>query len=63
MRDDVRLVRYDSFKKIIADSLDGKQNFAIGQMFFVYKSNYHADLLLEQKRPDLKFRSYKSGGL
>ncbi|XP_053576238.1 ubiquitin carboxyl-terminal hydrolase 47 isoform X2 [Bombina bombina] len=56
-----RLVKYDEFHDYLECSYEGEEDKAMGYLLGGVKSSYMFDLLLETKRPDQVFQSYKPG--
>ncbi|KAM4617204.1 ubiquitin carboxyl-terminal hydrolase 47 isoform 2-T2 [Discoglossus pictus] len=56
-----RLVKYDEFHDYLECSYEGEEDRAMGYLLGGVKSSYMFDLLLETKRPDQVFQSYKPG--
>lgn len=57
-----RLVKYDEFHEYLERSYEGEDDMAMGLLLGGVKSSYMFDLLLEIRRPDQKFQTYKPGG-
>ncbi|KAA0723763.1 Ubiquitin carboxyl-terminal hydrolase 47 [Triplophysa tibetana] len=56
-----RLVKYDEFHEYLERSYEGEDDMAMGLLLGGVKSSYMFDLLLEIRRPDQKFQTYKPG--
>lgn len=57
-----RLVKYDEFHDYLERSYEGEEDTPMGLLLGGVKSTYMFDLLLETRRPDQVFQSYKPGG-
>lgn len=57
-----RLVKYDEFHDYLERSYEDEEDRPMGLLLGGVKSSYMFDLLLETKRPDQVFQSYKPGG-
>ncbi|XP_071974961.1 ubiquitin carboxyl-terminal hydrolase 47 isoform X4 [Engystomops pustulosus] len=56
-----RLVKYDEFHDYLERSYEDEEDRPMGLLLGGVKSSYMFDLLLETKRPDQVFQSYKPG--
>ncbi|XP_074132886.1 ubiquitin carboxyl-terminal hydrolase 47 isoform X6 [Sminthopsis crassicaudata] len=56
-----RLVKYDEFHDYLERSYEGEEDTPMGLLLGGVKSTYMFDLLLEIKKPDQVFQSYKPG--
>ncbi|KAF4009021.1 hypothetical protein G4228_000018 [Cervus hanglu yarkandensis] len=56
-----RLVKYDEFHDYLERSYEGEEDTPMGLLLGGVKSTYMFDLLLETRRPDQVFQSYKPG--
>ncbi|KAG9475926.1 hypothetical protein GDO78_004010 [Eleutherodactylus coqui] len=56
-----RLVKYDEFHDYLERSYEDEEDRPMGLLLGGIKSSYMFDLLLETKRPDQVFQSYKPG--
>ncbi|XP_069079700.1 ubiquitin carboxyl-terminal hydrolase 47 isoform X1 [Pleurodeles waltl] len=56
-----RLVKYDEFHDYLERSYEEEEDSPMGLLLGAVKSSYMFDLLLEIRRPDQVFQSYKSG--
>ncbi|KAG8438305.1 hypothetical protein GDO86_008837 [Hymenochirus boettgeri] len=56
-----RLVKYDEFHDYLERSYEDEEDRTMGYLLGGVKSSYMFDLLLETKRPDQAFQSYKPG--
>ncbi|KAM4720713.1 ubiquitin carboxyl-terminal hydrolase 47 isoform 1-T1 [Rhinophrynus dorsalis] len=56
-----RLVKYDEFHDYLERSYEDEEDRSMGFLLGGVKSSYMFDLLLETKRPDQVFQSYKPG--
>ncbi|KAE8606169.1 hypothetical protein XENTR_v10010623 [Xenopus tropicalis] len=56
-----RLVKYDEFHDYLERSYEDEEDRTMGYLLGGVKSSYMFDLLLETKRPDQVFQSYKPG--
>uniref|UniRef100_H3AQ70 Ubiquitin carboxyl-terminal hydrolase 47 n=1 Tax=Latimeria chalumnae TaxID=7897 RepID=H3AQ70_LATCH len=56
-----RLVKYDEFHDYLERSYEGEEDTPMGLLLGGVKSSYMFDLLLETRRPDQVFQSYKPG--
>lgn len=57
-----RLVKYDEFHDYLERSYEGEEDTPMGLLLGGVKSTYMFDLLLETRKPDQVFQSYKPGG-
>lgn len=57
-----RLVKYDEFHDYLERSYEGEEDTPMGLLLGGVKSTYMFDLLLETRKPDQIFQSYKPGG-
>lgn len=57
-----RLVKYDEFHEYLERSYEGEEDTPMGLLLGGVKSSYMFDLLLETRRPDQVFQTYKPGG-
>ncbi|XP_072574356.1 ubiquitin carboxyl-terminal hydrolase 47 isoform X2 [Paramormyrops kingsleyae] len=56
-----RLVKYDEFHEYLERSYEGEEDTPMGLLLGGVKSSYMFDLLLETRRPDQVFQTYKPG--
>ncbi|XP_072475525.1 ubiquitin carboxyl-terminal hydrolase 47 isoform X4 [Notamacropus eugenii] len=56
-----RLVKYDEFHDYLERSYEGEEDTPMGLLLGGVKSTYMFDLLLETRKPDQVFQSYKPG--
>lgn len=56
-----RLVKYDEFHDYLERSYEGEEDTPMGLLLGGVKSTYMFDLLLETRKPDQIFQSYKPG--
>lgn len=57
-----RLVKYDEFHDYLERSYEGEEDTPMGLLLGGVKSTYMFDLLLETRKSDQVFQSYKPGG-